>query len=496
MADLISMLTTSKGGLFGSDVVFLTSTGTWTVPSGWSIIKVEAIGSGGGSSGGPGGGGGAYAVTNTLSVTAGQTVYVQTGAPPTGVGIDSWLNKTANSAPTSTADGVLAKGGGNAVTGGGAGGSSASCIGNLAYSGGDGGAYVAPSRGGGGGAAGPNGAGGHGADGVSGLDGGAGGGGANGGGNGALPTSADGANGGTNRLGSGAGIGASGSTPATNGTNGGGGGGASGTSGGNGAEGSMEVIWTSTSNTAGPGGGGGSSSTNNATLVSGTGYGGGRGGGGHSGVPQPGIIVVTKLTPTLYSISTTSAGAGGLETTSGVTNSNFGTGNFTYEAWVYPTSLATNWGAVVGHTFAAGGGLLYVKSDGSVDFYEGGSKLNSGAGYISTNQWYHIAVARQSGTLRLFIDGALITSTSYTNSITDTFLYFGQNQNDGEEFNGYIYLPHVIDSAKYTSAFTPSTDYGLIASSLALIEVSSTAFTDLAGNALTNNDASIVEASP
>lgn len=147
------------------------TTTTWPIPpdctgiSGLSGEFLDAIGSGGsggarhqlfGTSRGVGGGGGAWARVTTLSLTPSATL--NTSVPSGGAGItsnatgidgnngaDCWANKTAASAPASTADGVLAKGGlkgpfgnGTAVNGG-LGGASGSCIGASANSGGRGG---------------------------------------------------------------------------------------------------------------------------------------------------------------------------------------------------------------------------------------------------------------------------------------------------------------------------------------------------------------------
>ena len=196
----------------------------------------------------------------------------------------------------------------------------------------------------------------------------------------------------------------------------------------------------------------------------------------------------------LYSFNTEGTD-GGLEVLS-VTNSDFGTGDFTYEAWVYPTDLSNNYNAVVGHKWSGGGGLLYVRGDGAVTFWEGGSILDVGAGTITTNQWYHVAAVRDSGTLTLYIDGTSVGSTSYTNSISDTNLYAGQNQNENEEFQGYIYRPHVLNSAKYSGNFTPNESYSLSANSLILLTTDIVSATDEAGNAVTNNGATFVEESP
>ena len=141
-------------------VNFITSGSSFTVPADCNKFDwIDCIGEGGGCGNSislPGGGGGAWSRVNNLSVTPSSTIYCQvgTGASVGVAGIDTWINKTSSSAPASTADGCLAKGGGTTSSGAASGGSSASGVGDSKYSGG--GSSSAP-RGGGGGAAGPNG---------------------------------------------------------------------------------------------------------------------------------------------------------------------------------------------------------------------------------------------------------------------------------------------------------------------------------------------------
>jgi len=158
-------------------VVFQNNTsGSFVLPSDFvSIDTLEAVGIGGSgasaitATNGGGGGGGSYAktfgssISPSLPLLAGSTVVYYRSSTTVGGGLSSWLRIGTNSAPSSTSDGVLAVAGSNAVTNtGGAGGSSASNVGDIKYSGGTGGAGWTSSRyngGGGGGGAGPNGAG-------------------------------------------------------------------------------------------------------------------------------------------------------------------------------------------------------------------------------------------------------------------------------------------------------------------------------------------------
>jgi len=141
------------------DIIFLfrdgLNSGTWRVPTGVTAIKVECFGGGRGNSFNTNQVqskfvGGSYSQTSSLSVTAGSTIYFNKNSY-----ISTWINKTSNAAPTSTADGCLAVGGNTAAAS-----QVAANVGDIKYAGGDGIAYNGGlTIYGVGGQAGPNGAG-------------------------------------------------------------------------------------------------------------------------------------------------------------------------------------------------------------------------------------------------------------------------------------------------------------------------------------------------
>lgn len=152
-----------------------------TPPSWATAFQSECYGAGAagsilnGSYPNMGGGGGAWAQTNSVSLSGASTVWVFAGrgGQSGGDGQDSWASLTGF-APVSKTQGCLAKAGAAAFPApgffptAGIGGQAAACVGDKAYSGGDGGlAAAGPGNAGGtggGGAAGPNGAGVKGAD--------------------------------------------------------------------------------------------------------------------------------------------------------------------------------------------------------------------------------------------------------------------------------------------------------------------------------------------
>lgn len=258
-------------------VIFLTTTGaqTWQAPRDWNnaAFKIEAIG--GGASGsvrndgtGVGGDSGTYTSivpSDGFTLIPYQVINANVSAGA-GVG-DTWISNTGV-APTTVAQGTLAKPGQHTTTG---------CIGSTKIAGGAGGTGVGVNGvGGGAGAAGPGGVGGNGATDIH----------ANAGGGGAGTTNPGGN--------------ASDVTQGAGGSVGGGAGGAGRSSSGNGAVGSNgSGTWTSNPGAVaiGPGGGGGGGVTNGNSGGNGGNYGGGGGGlfasSGTPGAGAQGIIIIT-----------------------------------------------------------------------------------------------------------------------------------------------------------------------------------------------------------
>jgi hypothetical protein len=293
-----------------------TGAGTFTVPANWNSASntIGCIGAGGSNATkGAGGNGGSYAQISNVTLTPGDTAYIQVGDPSTsGVGNNTWFNKTSNTAPTTTTDGVLAKGGNTSST----------SVGTLTYAGGNGGTGGSSyyGAGGGGGAAGSNGIGRNGGGnlGIPNGAGGSGGGGAdNGTSNGGFVFAAVGSNGGNNRLGAGGGAGSGTSgVNASPGTNGGGGGGGFGDTfaGGGGSNGGAGGAYAGSGSYSGGGGGGGGYDNPNFTYSRPGGVGGlyGGGGGGSSfygnasnALGARGVVVITYDSVLIVSASIT-----------------------------------------------------------------------------------------------------------------------------------------------------------------------------------------------
>ena len=146
----------------------------------------------------------------------------------------------------------------------------------------------------------------------------------------------------------------------------------------------------------------------------------------------------------------------------------FGTGDFTIEAFVNMSAVAYT--AIISSTntsinatnhwllgFSNTANMMSFKIDGS-----GNSSVTSNfSGYYS--KWTHVAVSRESGTIRLFFDGVLKASATDNSSLTGdsgNAVKIGQRytNQDAYSINGFISNIRILKgTALYTTNFTPPT---------------------------------------
>ena len=140
-----------------------------------------------------------------------------------------------------------------------------------------------------------------------------------------------------------------------------------------------------------------------------------------------------------------------------------GTDDFTWECWVYP-SVSSSAALIMGNYNSTGTGayaMLYQSGDWRL-FWDtsAGTLIITGYGYISQGVWYHVAVVRDSGTFRLYIDGTQrgTSATSLDLNSTDRDFYIGSDQNGSWDINGYIDEVRVSTVCRYPDGtpFIPS----------------------------------------
>jgi len=271
----------------------------------------------------------------------------------------------------------------------------------------------------------------------------------------------------------------------------------------------------------GGGGRGGGSTIGNAvagTANTGGGGGGAQGGSYLSGSGGSGIVIVSY--PDVYAAATTVnatastsgsgsmymngiSGAGGGPYLSYPNSSTmqFGSGNFTIEAWCYFTvvqestiaarypfdSTNNEW------NFGTGSSLIP-----NFSYTTGGNTSAGSVGGVSAlsiNTWYHIAVVRNSTVLTMYINGTSVATSTiagsiYSGTTTSTVGAYAQSAypNGYAVPNGYLSNVRVVKgTAVYTSNFTPSTTplTAISGTSLLLNTVSGSYTTDSSSNSFT-----------
>lgn len=155
-----------------------------------------------------------------------------------------------------------------------------------------------------------------------------------------------------------------------------------------------------------------------------------------------------------------------------------GGSDFTIECWIYPTAHPQSWAGsyystIVGKDVSGPRGYaLSVAGNGAfANISFAGWSNNSTyqevvgglTGQITLNAWSHVCACRNGGTLRLFVDGAIITAAAFTTTIQDSSspVRIGAAEFDATYkgyFTGYIDDLRITKGvARYTANFTPPT---------------------------------------
>ena len=144
---------------------------------------------------------------------------------------------------------------------------------------------------------------------------------------------------------------------------------------------------------------------------------------------------------------------------------NFGTGDFTIEAWYYLTGYNNHflYDQYASGSSGAGNNQIYVNSGegGRIRVYYNGSSKFTTTGGISLNTWTHVAVVRSSDTITVYFNGTADgTTQSYSGQYGKTGdLYIGdQHTGGGGAPQMYVDDLRVTKGvARYTSNFTAPT---------------------------------------
>ncbi len=137
----------------------------------------------------------------------------------------------------------------------------------------------------------------------------------------------------------------------------------------------------------------------------------------------------------------------------------FGTNDFTVDFWV-------NFAADPGTVSILGPHTWGVRADWIIGYDQGLLKADLNAVEVvsqpvtfTSGLWYHLAMTRRLGTVRLFVDGNLAGQNYYPNSVTvGRPLAMGATENSVDLLYGYLDEIRIIKGwAAWTNNFTPPT---------------------------------------
>ena len=179
-------------------------------------------------------------------------------------------------------------------------------------------------------------------------------------------------------------------------------------------------------------------------------------------------------------------GTGDRFTVADSTDFDCGTGDFCLELFIFSGGASSNPLLV---TFGGGFYLQLKDSMTDISFYTGSTEIvYSGNASLTDNAWHHIAITREGSSLRHFLDGSLVKTTSNSDAVnSSSTVYVGTNTNGSSlAWTGLISNLRLVNgSAVYTSAFTVPTSKLTAITNTKLLTCQSNRFLDNSASAHT-----------
>ena len=155
-------------------------------------------------------------------------------------------------------------------------------------------------------------------------------------------------------------------------------------------------------------------------------------------------------------------GAGDYLTAASSADFAYGTGDFTWEVFIYATAGLWTTGNFYILDHGSNGGVLFYQLN-TIRYYNATtgtlSTLYTDGGAIAASTWTHVAVSRASGTTKLFVGGVEKASASDSHNYGTQTATIAEYGGLGDfEFTGNLACMRVTKgTARYTAGFTPPT---------------------------------------
>ena len=165
----------------------------------------------------------------------------------------------------------------------------------------------------------------------------------------------------------------------------------------------------------------------------------------------------------------------------------FGSGDFSLEAFVYPTTSSG-----VRKIYDARDGsatncpVLHIDGD-KAKFYVDTTTLITGALPVPANAWTHVLVSRVSGNLRMFINGvqdgsAVSNATNFANPTARPQIGVRGTSPKSDRFTGYISNLRVLIGSGFTSVTVPTAPLTAITNTSLLLNFTNAGIVDSTGD--------------
>ena len=143
----------------------------------------------------------------------------------------------------------------------------------------------------------------------------------------------------------------------------------------------------------------------------------------------------------------------------------FGSGDYTIEGWVYSNDVTSDKG-ILQISDTSGGfkvstvNIISITTRLGVVRVVNGGSTTPGTTSVTTGQWFHFALVRNSGVSRLYINGsqdAGFGNKTDSTTYTGTYIVIGGYESSAYLYNGYIQDLRITRYARYTANFNPPT---------------------------------------
>jgi hypothetical protein len=184
-------------------------------------------------------------------------------------------------------------------------------------------------------------------------------------------------------------------------------------------------------------------------------------------------------------------GTGDYLTVASNTAFQLGTGDYTFETWIYPTALGSiNTNNILNIGTYLTGLLIRSAATTGIEIYTNGTQRLITTTGLTQNAWNHIALVRNGSTCTFYVNGnrlgSTFTDSSSISPATATVTIGMAAHNNSEFFTGYMSNYRLLKgTALYTANTTPPTSPLTAISGTSLLTCQSNSFVDKSTNAFT-----------